>query len=333
MNFRDEYKKSAESLSPDRKTIDRMKAAVMAEINSGAAEEPKPRKPLLLNRIALIGGAAAACAIITVSAVNFIPKMMNSNDMVSEADISSSAAAAEINSAESAFTTSSEYSSISDSASLDHNGAIKDNDFIEDFTDESVLENADDVISTDTSIPNMGIAGLPNTKDNNPNAASSDISKEPSDNGLSLVTMEEYVSEEDDVLDNSSTGEGETGEGGLTCEPGMFTGETCLTEECGYDETAECTEEPDFNPDETCEVVSEEPCIEHTIVLTDKGWLTCDDIRFNQLENAQDPGYFGQTVLAYNESDRKYYAVYIADDVLYLYQNDGKFLGAFAQQN
>lgn len=102
MNFKDEYKKSAESISPDREAIDRMKAAVMAKIAEeqgefpeisesarSAEEHPEPtshKKPLPFKRIAVIGGAVAACAVVTVSAMTLLPNL-NTSDMVAASSV------------------------------------------------------------------------------------------------------------------------------------------------------------------------------------------------------------------------------------------------------
>lgn len=96
MDLREEYKKSMESSSPDREAMDRMKAAVLAKIAAGEGEPGIPevnkeRKPLPLRRIAYIGGAAAACAVIAVSAATIIPNIRGANDMVSAGESSSAA--------------------------------------------------------------------------------------------------------------------------------------------------------------------------------------------------------------------------------------------------
>ena len=86
MKFSEEYKKSAENMSPDRQTIDRMKAAVLKELQEhpdAPAEPPgNPKKPLPLRRIAYIGGAVAACAAITVAAVNIVAENLERNDLL-----------------------------------------------------------------------------------------------------------------------------------------------------------------------------------------------------------------------------------------------------------
>lgn len=75
MKFSEEYKKSVDSMSPDRESIDRMKAAVLARLESekeAPAPAPERKKPILFRRIAAIGGAAAACAVLTIAAVNIV---------------------------------------------------------------------------------------------------------------------------------------------------------------------------------------------------------------------------------------------------------------------
>ena len=96
MDLREEYKKSMESSSPDREAMDRMKAAVLAKIAAGEGEPgipevSKERKPLPLRRIAYIGGAAAACAVIAVSAATIIPNIRGANGMVTAGESSSAA--------------------------------------------------------------------------------------------------------------------------------------------------------------------------------------------------------------------------------------------------
>ncbi|MGN1341170.1 MAG: hypothetical protein ACI4WS_12830 [Oscillospiraceae bacterium] len=95
MNFKDEYKKSAESVSPDREAMDRMKAAVLAKIAEEAehpaevheqhTEETSPhRKPLPFRQIAAICGTAAACAVVTISAMTLLPRLQSADTMVNE---------------------------------------------------------------------------------------------------------------------------------------------------------------------------------------------------------------------------------------------------------
>ncbi len=69
MNFKDEYKRAAENLSPDKACVDRMRSAVLREISC--------RKAFPFRRIAIVGGAVAACAVITVAAFTLIPVLRN----------------------------------------------------------------------------------------------------------------------------------------------------------------------------------------------------------------------------------------------------------------
>ncbi len=59
MDFREGYKNSADSLSPDKQTVERMKTAVHAKLN-------EPKKAFPFKRIAYIGGTVAACLVIGV---------------------------------------------------------------------------------------------------------------------------------------------------------------------------------------------------------------------------------------------------------------------------
>lgn len=123
MDFREEYKKSAESLSPDNEAMERMKAAVLAKIaeeqsggaahgapadNKAESPEPKPKKPLPLRRIAYIGGAAAACALITISAFTFLPMIKRTNGMIEDISFSATAGTAQINSSAADFAQATE---------------------------------------------------------------------------------------------------------------------------------------------------------------------------------------------------------------------------------
>ncbi len=113
MDFREEYKKSAESLSPDNEAMERMKAAVLAKIaeeqsgapadNKAESPEPKPKKPLPLRRIAYVGGAVAACALITISAFTFLPMIKRTNGMIEDMSSSATAGTAQINSSAADF--------------------------------------------------------------------------------------------------------------------------------------------------------------------------------------------------------------------------------------
>ncbi len=84
MNFREEYKKNAETLSPSDEALKRMKANVMAKVN-----EPQ-KKAVPFKKIYTFCGAAAACAVLCFAAVKIVPNM-GANDLA----VSSYAPAAE----------------------------------------------------------------------------------------------------------------------------------------------------------------------------------------------------------------------------------------------
>ena len=80
MDFKTEYKAAAESMTPSREQLDRMKANILRQT-------AKPRKPAF-TRAAYIGGTVAACAVITLTAVTLLPvlkdagKLTNSDQSV-----------------------------------------------------------------------------------------------------------------------------------------------------------------------------------------------------------------------------------------------------------
>lgn len=69
MNFREEYKNSIEIAGPSAEQLERMKSNVLAQAAAPA------KKALPLKRIAAVGSAVAACAVISVAAVNILPRI------------------------------------------------------------------------------------------------------------------------------------------------------------------------------------------------------------------------------------------------------------------
>ena len=69
MDFREEYKKSAEVMTPSAEAMERMTKNIMEQINVPA------KKAIPFKKISYIGGAIAACAVITVGAVKLLPSM------------------------------------------------------------------------------------------------------------------------------------------------------------------------------------------------------------------------------------------------------------------
>ena len=84
MKFSDEYKREMRSFDPDEETLARMKAAVMK-----AVQQEKPKNALPLSkRIALLGGSAAACALIAVCAVKLAPVISKTDKLATNKTLS-----------------------------------------------------------------------------------------------------------------------------------------------------------------------------------------------------------------------------------------------------
>lgn len=72
MNFREEYIKAVEEITPDRQTIDRMKENVL--------RMTRTKRAFPFKAVAAIGGTVAACAVVTVAAVRIAPLMKASDN-------------------------------------------------------------------------------------------------------------------------------------------------------------------------------------------------------------------------------------------------------------
>ncbi|MBQ8171827.1 MAG: hypothetical protein IJZ95_07570, partial [Oscillospiraceae bacterium] len=77
MDFKAEYKKSAEIMTPSPEAMERMKNNILAQTVNAPAKKPIP-----LKRVSMIGGAVAACAVISVSAVTLLPMTKTPDSMV-----------------------------------------------------------------------------------------------------------------------------------------------------------------------------------------------------------------------------------------------------------
>lgn len=79
MNFREEYKNSIEIMSPSAEQLERMKKNILEQ-----AKAPV-KKAIPFKKIAYIGSAVAACAVISVAAINIVPRLSGSNANLTEA--------------------------------------------------------------------------------------------------------------------------------------------------------------------------------------------------------------------------------------------------------
>lgn len=78
MNFREEYKNSIEIMSPSAEQMARMKKNIMEQVKA------PEKKAIPFKKIAYIGGAVAACAVISVAAINIVPRLSGNAGLSTE---------------------------------------------------------------------------------------------------------------------------------------------------------------------------------------------------------------------------------------------------------
>lgn len=343
MDLREEYKKSMESSSPDREAMDRMKAAVLAKIAAGEGEPGIPevrkeRKPLPLRRIAYIGGAAAACAVIAVSAATIIPNIRGANDMVSAAESSSAASIQESAGADTSGDTGAEAwdtaaageiqdstnieGTASDSIAITWEGSLDDNmpnpeagydpgygQTAEEFPDDSI-----DVMPD--LIPNTGVDSTPNKG--------------------STVTEEPPASDEpDDSASDSITGlpdKGYTGEAwgfgsAEICATGEIGGSSDRDSEMSTEEYCDETAELGMTLEDDAALDTEEaaPEREITIVFSGGDWVSYAGERYTLCKRKPPEG---TPVNAVDPVTRTHYHVVQSGGTIAVYQS-GKLVGVY----
>ena len=349
MKFSEEYKKSAENMNPDRQTIDRMKAAVLKELQEhpDAPTQPleEPKKPLPLRRIAYIGGAVAACAAITIAAVNLVPSLKASNGMISSGAIAdSSVAAAEIAGNE---TAAPEFSMIQNAATA---GSA------EDIAKEAAADEApaDDAYGFDNGIAGTdGIIYNDNRYENeNPGAGDAPIPEQSAEavpaegaadsisdstnkghtnpafapdgsaNEFVPVTYEVPEDSTDESLIDNERPNPESGvidtSGNTTSDNGSSTEEISISWEATY--------EPDDdrgNPSAGGAWV---------IVRSPQGWLTADGERYDAVKNAAAPADISVFYWANSPVENKDFCLVIDGDMLYLFDDQMNYLGGYKKR-
>lgn len=364
MKFSEEYKKSAENMNPDRQTIDRMKAAVLKELQEhpDAPAQPleEPKKPLPLRRIAYIGGAAAACAAITIAAVNLVPSLKASNGMISSGAIAdSSASAAEIAGNE---TAAPEFSMIQNAATA---GSA------EDIAEEAAADEApaDDAYSFDNGIagtdgfisndnryenenPGAGDAPIPeqsaeavpaegaadsisdstNKGHTNPASAPDGIANE-------FVPVTYEVEESEDSTDETLVdNERPNPESGVIDTSGNTTSDNGSSTEDSWAETLECcdsteeisiTWEATYEPDDRGNPSAGGAWV---IVRSPQGWLTADGERYDAVKNAAAPADISVFCWANSPVENKDFCLVIDGDMLYLFDDQMNYLGGYKKR-
>lgn len=322
MNFKDEYKKSAESISPDKEAIDRMKAEVMAKIKSdpeGSSDIPEQKKPIPLRKIAFIGGAAAACACITLAAVVLIPRLNSSDNMIS-GSVSSAASmemASDENNSSMQITDLPSYDAGAPESAKDNSrptsqesSADEVDEVAEDASeyDEAVDQSIDETPAYDPISDGNGFTGdLPE------NAIATDSSD--SDDKLGNSDQIHDVLPTDDISDN----------GTLPDEVG----------DCWYDD-AEADIEEDVPEYEECEdeVVTDD-CESDDSEESGNGLsvivyqLTFDGIDYFPDSSISAIDCPPDCISVVNTADDRDYLIYLDGNVLYLFSGNGAFIGAF----
>lgn len=338
MKFSEEYKKSAENMNPDRQTIDRMKAAVLKELQEhpDAPAQPleEPKKPLPLRRIAYIGGAVAACAAITVAAVNLVPSLKASNVMISSGDIAdSSASAAEIAGNE---TAAPEFSMIQNAATAGSAEDIAE----EAAADEAPADEApaDDAYGFDNGIAGTdGIIYNDNRYENeNPGAGDAPI-PEQSAEAVPAEGAADSISDSTDesLVDN----ERPNPESGVIDTSGNTTSDNSSSTEDSWAETLDCcdsTEEISISWEATYEPDDDRgnPSAggAWVIVRSPQGWLTADGERYDAVKNAAAPADISVFYWANSPVENKDFCLVIDGDMLYLFDDQMNYLGGYKKR-
>ncbi len=132
MDFREEYKKSAEVMTPSAEAMERMTKNIMEQINAPA------KKAIPFKKISYIGGAVAACAVITVGAVKLLPSMQTELATADAAANESVTAVYQDSAAE------EEYAPL--------NGVTADKDSASDIITDFAMDAAEDAVAESESI-------------------------------------------------------------------------------------------------------------------------------------------------------------------------------------
>lgn len=368
MKFSEEYKKSAENINPDRQTIDRMKAAVLKELQEqpDAPAQPleEPKKPLPLRRIAYIGGAVAACAAITVAAVNLVPSLKASNAMISSGAIAdSSASAAEIAGNE---TAAPEFSMIQNAATAGSAEDIAE----EAAADEAPADEApaDDAYGFDNGIAGTdGIIYNDNRYENeNPGAGDAPIPEQSAeavpaegaadsisdsttkghtnpafapDGSANEFVPVTYEVPEDSTDESLVDNERPNPESGVIDTSGNTTSDNGSSTEDSWAETLDCcdsTEEISISWEATYEPDDDRgnPSVggAWVIVRSPQGWLTADGERYDAVKNAAAPADISVFYWANSPVENKDFCLVIDGDMLYLFDDQMNYLGGYKKR-
>lgn len=365
MKFSEEYKKSAENMNPDRQTIDRMKAAVLKELqehpDAPAQPAEEPKKPLPLRRIAYIGGAVAACAAITIAAVNLVPSLKASNVMISSGDIAdSSASAAEIAGNETAApeflmiqnaTTAGSAEDIAEEAAADEapadnaygfdNGiAGTDGIIYNDNRYEDENPGAGDAPIPEQSAEAVPAEGAADSISDSTNKGHTNPALSPDGSANEFVPVTYEVEESEDSTDETLVGnERPNPESGVVDTSGNTTSDNGSSTEDSWAETLDCcdsTEEISISWEATYEPDDDRgnPSAggAWVIVRSPQGWLTADGERYDAIKNAAAPADISVFYWANSPVENKDFCLVIDGDMLYLFDDQMNYLGGYKKR-
>ena len=353
MKFSEEYKKSAENINPDRQTIDRMKAAVLKELqeqpDAPAQSLEEPKKPLPLRRIAYIGGAVAACAAITVAAVNLVPSLKASNVMISSGDIAdSSASAAEIAGNE---TAAPEFSMIQNAAEapadeapaddaygFDNGIAGTDGIIYNDNRYENENPGAGDAPIPEQSAEAVPAEGAADSISDSTNKGHTNPAFAPDGSANEFVPVT-YEAPEDSTDESLVDNERPNPESGVIDTSGNTTSDNSSSTEDSWAETLDCcdsTEEISISWEATYEPDDDRgnPSAggAWVIVRSPQGWLTADGERYDAVKNAAAPADISVFYWANSPVENKDFCLVIDGDMLYLFDDQMNYLGGYKKR-
>ncbi len=340
-----------------------MKAAVLKELqehpDAPAQSLEEPKKPLPLRRIAYIGGAVAACAAITVAAVNLVPSLKASNAMISSGAIAdSSASAAEIAGNE---TAAPEFSMIQNAVTA---GSA------EDIAEEAAADEApaDDAYGFDNGIAGTdGIIYNDNRYENeNPGAGDAPIPEQSAeavpaegaadsisdstnkghtnpafapDGSANEFVPVTYEAPEDSTDESLVDNERPNPESGVIDTSGNTTSDNSSSTEDSWAETLDCcdsTEEISISWEATYEPDDDRgnPSAggAWVIVRSPQGWLTADGERYDAVKNAAAPADISVFYWANSPVENKDFCLVIDGDMLYLFDDQMNYLGGYKKR-
>ena len=328
MKFSEEYKKSAENMNPDRQTIDRMKAAVLKELQEhpDAPAQPleEPKKPLPLRRIAYIGGAVAACAAITVAAVNLVPSLKASNVMISAEDIAEEAAADE--------------APADDAYGFDNGIAGTDGIIYNDNRYENENPGAGDAPIPEQSAEAVPAEGAADSISDSTNKGHTNPAFAPDGSANEFVPVT-YEVPEDSTDESLVDNERPNPESGVIDTSGNTTSDNSSSTEDSWAETLDCcdsTEEISISWEATYEPDDDRgnPSAggAWVIVRSPQGWLTADGERYDAVKNAAPPADISVFYWANSPVENKDFCLVIDGDMLYLFDDQMNYLGGYKKR-